>query len=42
MRQTKDEIVAMSNEYLPISIIIIGVGNANFQKMDELDGDDGN
>lgn len=33
-------IVAMSNENLPISIIIVGVGNANFSAMDELDGDD--
>ena len=36
MKQTKDEIVAMSNENLPISIIIVGVGNADFSKMDEL------
>jgi len=41
MKQTKDEIVAMSNENLPVSIIIVGVGDANFDKMDELDGDDG-
>jgi len=41
MKQTKDEIVAMSNENLPVSIIIVGVGNADFSKMDELDGDDG-
>lgn len=27
--------------YLPISIIIIGIGNANFDKMVCLDGDDG-
>ena len=27
--------------YLPLSIIIIGVGNADFSKMEELDGDDG-
>jgi hypothetical protein len=26
---------------LPISIIIIGIGNANFGKMERLDGDDG-
>ncbi len=34
---TIDMIVEAS--YLPISIIIIGVGNANFDKMDILDGD---
>lgn len=27
--------------YLPLSIIIIGVGRANFDKMETLDGDDG-
>merc|ERR1712083_493464 len=41
MKQTKDEIVAISNKKLPLSIIIVGVGNADFSKMDELDGDDG-
>ena len=40
MKQTKDEIVAIANERLPLSIIIVGVGNADFSKMDELDGDD--
>merc|ERR1712218_554733 len=40
MKQTKDEIVEMANSNLPISIIIIGVGGANFSKMNELDGDD--
>jgi len=25
---------------LPLSIIFVGVGNANFDKMDALDGDD--
>jgi len=25
---------------LPLSIIIVGVGNSNFSKMDTLDGDD--
>jgi hypothetical protein len=39
MPQTKDEIVALSE--LPCSIIIIGVGGADFTKMEELDGDDG-
>ncbi len=40
MRQTKDQIVAMSNSDLPISIIIIGIGNADFSGMKELDGDE--
>ena len=40
MKQTKDEIVEMSNTNLPISIIIVGIGNADFSAMDELDGDD--
>jgi hypothetical protein len=39
MGATKDAIVAAS--HLPISIIIVGVGGADFSKMDELDGDDG-
>jgi len=39
MGATKDAIVAAS--HLPISIIIVGVGAADFSKMDELDGDDG-
>lgn len=37
MPQTKTAIVNASN--LPLSIIIIGVGNADFDAMDELDGD---
>ena len=37
MQQTKDAIVAASN--LPLSIIIVGVGDANFDAMEELDGD---
>jgi len=37
MSATKDAIVASS--HLPMSIIIIGVGNANFDMMEELDGD---
>jgi len=40
MKQTKDEIVAISNEHLPLSIVIVGIGNADFSAMDELDGDD--
>eukprot|EP01083_Nonionella_stella_P282510 961296_1 len=38
MRFTKDLIVDIANEYLPLSIIIIGVGDANFGMMEELDG----
>jgi hypothetical protein len=38
-KQTKDEIVQLS--FLPCSIIIVGVGGANFDAMEELDGDDG-
>jgi len=38
MEESKDAIIDMT--HLPISIIIVGVGNANFGKMDELDGDD--
>eukprot|EP01083_Nonionella_stella_P054853 144768_1 len=40
MKQTKDAIVEMANSNLPISIIIVGVGNADFAAMHELDGDD--
>ena len=39
MQATIDAIVAAS--YLAMSIIIIGVGNADFDAMDQLDGDDG-
>lgn len=38
MRETKDLIVECS--LYPLSIIIIGVGNADFTNMIELDGDD--
>lgn len=38
MKQTKDLIVECSD--YPLSIIIVGVGNADFEKMVELDGDD--
>lgn len=37
MANTTDAIVAASS--LPLSIIIVGVGNADFSKMDILDGD---
>ena len=39
MNQTKDKIVEIANANLPLSIIIIGIGNADFTRMDELDGD---
>lgn len=39
MAETIDEIVISST--LPVSIIIVGVGNANFKAMHELDADDG-
>lgn len=38
MDESKSAIIDMT--HLPISIIIVGVGNADFGKMDELDGDD--
>uniref|UniRef100_A0A914Y8A0 Copine-3 n=1 Tax=Panagrolaimus superbus TaxID=310955 RepID=A0A914Y8A0_9BILA len=38
MQQTKNAIVMAST--LPLSIIIVGVGDADFDKMDELDSDD--
>ncbi len=37
MNLTKDLIVAGS--YLPLSVIIVGVGNSNFSNMKELDSD---
>ena len=39
MPQTKRLMVQLSG--LPCSIIIIGVGNADFSQMQDLDGDDG-
>jgi hypothetical protein len=39
MDQTIDLIIQGAN--LPLSIIIVGVGNANFDNMDRLDGDNG-
>ena len=38
MQESIDVIVKMSN--FPISIIIVGIGNGNFEKMIELDSDD--
>jgi len=37
MSQTKRALVEAS--YLPISVIIVGIGDADFESMDELDGD---
>lgn len=37
MQQTKDAIVELSK--LPVSIIIIGLGNEDFSQMEQLDGD---
>jgi len=39
MEETKNSLIEAA--YLPMSIIIIGVGTADFSLMDELDGDDG-
>ena len=39
MERTVDAVVEAS--YLPISIIIIGIGNANFKNMEILDADNG-
>lgn len=39
MSETKQLVVQLSD--LPCSIIIIGVGDADFSAMEELDGDDG-
>ena len=39
MGNTKAEIVKLSK--MPVSIIIIGVGDADFSSMSELDGEDG-
>ncbi len=39
MEATKSSIVASS--HLPLSIIIIGIGNAEFANMEILDGDQG-
>jgi hypothetical protein len=39
MDVTKVELYKLSK--LPCSVIIVGVGNADFTSMEELDGDDG-
>ena len=38
MEATRDAIVAACD--VPLSVLIVGVGNANFDRMEELDGDD--
>ena len=38
MSETSDILVECA--YVPLSVIIIGIGNANFENMDTLDGDD--
>lgn len=38
MKDTKHAIISASS--LPISIIIVGVGNSNFNRMDDLDSDE--
>ena len=38
MQQTRDKIVEAS--YLPMSIIIVGIGKADFTLMNQLDGDE--
>ena len=38
MNQTVDEIVELADH--PISIVIIGVGEADFEQMDQLDADE--
>lgn len=37
MQETKDVIIELSK--LPVSIIIVGVGNENFRNMEVLDSD---
>lgn len=39
MQKVIDLIISCSD--LPLSIIIVGIGNANFDNMDQLDGDSG-
>ena len=39
MRQTIDAVVRASHS-APLSVIIVGVGTANFSAMDQLDADD--
>ena len=39
MKETKDTVCRAAD--LPLSIIIVGIGNGKFNYMIELDGDDG-
>lgn len=39
MEETKKAIISAA--YLPMSIIIVGIGDADFTNMEILDGDDG-
>lgn len=39
MQETIDEISDISSKNIPISIIIVGVGNDDFSSMTRLDGD---
>eukprot|EP00483_Globobulimina_turgida_P004458 UN04467 len=40
MKQTIDTIVKISNTKIPLSVVIVGVGNEDFTRMDVLDADD--
>lgn len=40
MKQTIEQIAEISNKNLPLSIIVIGVGDEDFANMVKLDGDD--
>ena len=40
MEETMAEIAGFSDENLPVSIIIVGIGSENFSNMVKLDGDD--
>lgn len=40
MKETIDEIADISIKKLPVSFVIVGVGNEDFSNMVRLDGDD--
>ena len=40
MKETIEQIAEISNKNLPLSIIVIGVGDEDFANMVKLDGDD--
>lgn len=40
MKETIEEIADISKKLLPVSIIIVGLGNEDFSNMVRLDGDD--